>query len=298
MSTLPQTHSGSAALPEKRGLELSPPKEIATRSRLSRTNLGDGQELLRVDVKPDLGLVRPSIVTRRQAWKRRRRRKRVLIGIALIFALFPPVWAVYFVGWLIWRQRPQQQSMRKVRKAIGALEKNQTGPALKQLQEAHLLDPSNSDALYWLGLVLNRQNRQEEAEEALSLVAERVPGLPEVESALVDAYVSLNDSDAAIYHAQRLFEVAPHAPESLLKLADAFEAAGKPELAIQSLEQAPIHKRNPTSDLLKVHYRLGTLYERTGDRQRALQHYNRVYARDISYKDVQSRVKALEGETS
>ena len=272
----------------------SPLAEIVTRKQLPQTKLGDKHDILKVDIRSEADVARKSLVTRRKAWLRRRRRKRLLTAIAVILGLFPPMWAVYLVAWLIWRSQPPQQSMRRVRKAVRALKKDQTGVALKQLQEAHYLDPSNSDALYWLGLLLSQQHRQEEAAEALSLVAERVPGLPEVEAALVEAYVAMDEPEGAVYHAQRLLDVAPYAPETLLKLAEAFEAAGRLDLAIEALEQAPLHKRILTDALLEIHYRLGTLYERQGDPAQALHHFKRVYARDIIYQDVRTRVKALE----
>ncbi|MDX1546595.1 MAG: tetratricopeptide repeat protein, partial [Rhodothermales bacterium] len=217
----------------------APGTAIVTRNQLPRTRLGDAHGILTVEPRAEPDGSQRTIVTRRRAWLRRRRRKRILTAVALVLALFPPMWAVYLVAWLIWRSQPKQQSMRRVRQAVKALEKDQAGVAMKQLQEAHYLDPSNSDALYWLGLLLSQQNRQEEAEEALSLVAERVPGLPEVEAALVDAYVAMGEADGAIYHAQRLQDLAPYATETLLKLADAFEAAGQLDLAIRALEQAP-----------------------------------------------------------
>ena len=271
-----------------------PSAKIVTRKQLSRTRLGNSHSILKIDARMEKDAARKSLVTRRQAWIRRRRRKRVLIALAVALAIFPPMWAVYLITWLIWQSRPPQRSMRRVRKAVRAIEKEQTGLALRHLQEAHYLDPSNSDALYWLGLLLNQQNRHEEAEEALSLVAERVPGLPEVEAALVDAYVAMDEPEGAIYHAQRLLAVAPYAPETLLKLAEAFEAAGRLDLAIQALEQAPLHKRILTEALVQIHYHLGTLYERQGNPAQALHHFERVYARDITYQDVRMRVKALE----
>jgi tetratricopeptide (TPR) repeat protein len=267
--------------------------EIVTRSRLPRTVLGDRRGAFQVDVRSESEGVRPSLVTRRKGWLRRRR-NRMLMVLAVALAIFPPMWAVYLIGWLVWRSRPQQQSMRRVRKALKALERDQAGFALKQLQEAHFLDPSNTDALYWMGLLLSRQRRQEEAAEVLSLVAERVPCLPEVEASLVDAYVAIDQPESAVYHAQRLFDAAPFAPSTLLKLADAFEAAGRLDLAIQSLEHAPLHKRMLTDALMPIHYRLGALYERQGDSARALHHFKRVYARDITYHDVSMRVRALE----
>lgn len=268
----------------------SPASEIVTRKQLANTRLGRG--IVQVDAEAADGGT-PSIVTRRQIWLRRRRRKRLLIGLALVLALFPPMWAVYLVGWLIWRSRPPQKSMRRVRKAIRALEKNRTGIALQHLQEAHFLDPTNNDALYWLGLLLSGQHRHAEAAEALSLVAERVPGLPEVETALVEAYVSTDSPEMAVYHAQRLLEAAPYAPETLLKLSEAYEAAGRLDLAVQALEQAPLHKASLNGSLLQVHYRLGSLYEQRGETARALHHYDRVYASDITYKDVRARMRSL-----
>ena len=290
--------TGTARAPEQSSgsdvVALAPsPSKIVTRRRLPRTKLGDAR-VLEVDPQTESEEARTSLVTRRHVWRRRRRRKWLLIAVALIVGLFPPMWALYLVVWLIWRSRPKQKSMRGVRKAVHALEKNRAGIALKQLQDAHLLDPSNTDALYWLGLLLCRQGRFDEAEEALSIVAERVPGLPEVEGALVDSYLATDSVEGAVFHAQRLLDVAPYAPDTLLKLAASFEAGGRIDMAIDALEQAPLHTHTLTRPLLEIHYQLGALYERQGDAARALQHFKRVYGRDITYRDVQSRLLALE----
>jgi tetratricopeptide (TPR) repeat protein len=236
----------------------------------------------------------PSLATRRQGTLRRRRRKQVLVAIALALAIFPPMWAVYLVAWLVRRSRPRQQSMRRVRRAVRALRKGQSGPALRHLQDAHFRDPSNTDALYWMGLLLSRQHRQEEAEEVLSLVAERVPGLPEVEAALVDAYVALEQPESAVHHAQRLVHAQPYNADALLKLSEAFVAAGRLDLAIESLRQSPLDRRVLSDALVDVHFHLGVLYERQGDPRAALHHLKRVYARDAAYRDVRARVLSLE----
>jgi len=236
----------------------------------------------------------PSLATRRQGALRRRLRNRMLVAVALALALFPPMWALYFVAWLVWRGRPRQQSMRRVRRAVRALRKGQSGPALRHLQDAHFRDPSNTDALYWMGLLLSRQHRQEEAEEVLSLVAERVPGLPEVEAALVDAYVALELPESAVHHAQRLVQAQPYSSDALLKLSEAFAAAGRLDLAIEALRQAPLDRRVLSDALVDVHFQLGVLYERQGDLGAALRHLKRVYARDTAYRDVRARVLSLE----
>lgn len=216
------------------------PARLVTRTQLARTRPDAGRGVVITDTAPDV--VRPSIVTRRQASLRRRRRKRILVTFAIVLGLFPPVWAVYFLAWIVWRRRSPQKSMRLVRSAVRALEKNRTGIALQQLQQAHLLDAGNNDALYWLGLLLSNQDRHDEAAEALSLVAERIPGLPEVEAALVDAYVATNDPESAVYHG------------------------------------------------------LGELYEREGDSVRARDHFKRVYAQEVTYRDVRARLESLQDE--
>jgi tetratricopeptide (TPR) repeat protein len=283
---------------ERTGAELvalaPPPPRIVTRRRLPRTGLIAGRGA--PDGEPPEAWV--PLATRRQAWSHRRRRRHVLLAVAIALAFFPPMWAVYLVAWVFWRRRPQQRSMRLVRQGVRALEADQKGLALRRFQDAHLLDPANNDALYWLGLLLSQQGRHAEAEEALSLVAERVPGLPEVEASLAEAYVAMGEPESAVYHAQRLLDAAPYAPEALLKLADAFEAGGRLDLAIEALERAPVYGRRMPAPLVPVHYRLGALHEQQGDPERALHHFKRVYARDIGYEDVRARVAALEARRS
>lgn len=249
------------------------------------------QGIIQSDQGIDQNKNHTSLVTHRPPGSRR---KQLLKGVGVVLGFFPPVWPIYFGGWLFWRSRPPQKSMRQVRKAIQALDKGQTGIALKLLQDAHYLNPTNNDALYWLGMVLKSQNRHDEAVDALSLVSERVDGLPEVEAALVDIYIATGASDAAVYHAQRLLDIAPYQAETPLKLADAFEAAGRLDLAIESLERAPIHKRVLTHTLVEIHYRLGDLHEQQAHTEKAVHHFKRVLAKDITFRDVRSRVQALE----
>ena len=293
MHTPSNDNSISADSVTSQALTLSqrPPASIKTRRQAPWTATEQQQGIIKSDYSTKDGHHNTSLATHRPKGILR---KKILKGIGIVMGLFPPVWPFYFGGWLFYRSRPAQKSMRQVRKAIQALDKGQTGIALKLLQDAHYLDPTNNDALYWLGMVLKTQNRLEEAADALSLVSERVPGLPEVEAALVDVYVATQESESAVYHAQRLLDIAPYQPETPLKLADAFEAAGQLDLAIDALERAPLHKRVLTPALVEIHYRLGILFEKQNELVKAQHHFKRVLARDISFKDVGSRIQALE----
>ncbi|HET6566383.1 MAG TPA: tetratricopeptide repeat protein [Rhodothermales bacterium] len=273
--------SGSSAVPSL----------VRTRNRLLDTRMGRERFVRRPQALA--ADVHPSLVARRKAYLEfRRRRRPVLWFLIAAGILFPPILAVYLLAWLFVRRKPEHRSMRRVRKGIKALEQNHAGIALRQFQEAHLLDPSNNDALYWLGLLLADQHRYGEAAEALSLVSERLPGLPEVESALLEASAETGDYDEAIHHAQILLDIDPYDLTALVRLANCFEATGRRDLAIETLQHAPLYKRTLTDDLKLVHYRLGELYERSGDLEKARQHYRRVQAADLSFLDVRSKLPA------
>lgn len=268
------------------------PLVLRTRARVGGTRLGYERHDLRA---PAGDGPRASIVARRTVQDRQRRKRRIQLIVAAVVGIgFPPLLLVYLIAWLVWRNRPKPKSMRRVRQAVDAIEKDQTGIGLQRLQDAHLLDPSNNDALYWLGLLLADQQRYAEAIEALSLVSERLPGLPEVEAALLEAYQARGDHEAAIHHAQRLLDLDPYNLPALVKLAESFEAIGRADLAVETLQHAPLFKR-PLDDTLKlIHYRLGELYEARGETERALQHYHHVGVADLAFMDVRDKIERLD----
>ena len=223
--------------------------------------------------------------------------RRIVRGVAIVIGLIPPFWPVSLGTWLYLRQRPHSKSIRLVRQAVADLDKGNIGLAVKKLQEAHFLDTNNSDALYWLGLVMAAQDRPSDAIEALSLVAERIPGLPEVETALTDAYLDSDEPEAALFHAQRLFDSAPYDTNSILKLAEALSASGKDDLAIRTLKQAPLFKIRLNRDLIRVHHELGRLLQESGEVEQARGHYERVYSTDANFEDVADRLEALNGDS-
>ena len=44
---------------------------------------------------------------------------------------------------------------------------------------------------------------------------------------------------------------------------------------------------------LRLHYELASAYESAGDKPSALKHFMEVYGRNIDYRDVAERIKAL-----
>ncbi len=64
--------------------------------------------------------------------------------------------------------------------------------------------------------------------------------------------------------------------------------------AIFTLEQALGRKRNLDSEQMEMCYLLGRIYAEQQNNDKALHWFNKVYTRDIGYKDVAERLKALQ----
>lgn len=226
------------------------------------------------------------------AKERKKRAAYTVLALIIAFMTFPLIPA-YFIAWLLWANRPKQKSKRLVRKSVRSLIDGKTGIAVKDLQEAHLLDPHNTDALYWLGLVLAEQGRHEDARDALNVVHERTSTIPEVEAALLESCFATGRYDEAILHAQRLLNLEPGNLDALLMLANAFEATGDVDAAIETLQHAPLYMQTLNDQLKQILYRLAELHERRGDHETALKHFLRLYTTDVTFRDVHQRVEAL-----
>jgi tetratricopeptide (TPR) repeat protein len=73
-----------------------------------------------------------------------------------------------------------------------------------------------------------------------------------------------------------------------------FYRKGDPATAIFTFEKAVGRKRNLDSDLMEMCYMLGIIHSEQGDMKKARHWFSKVYTRDIGYKDVAERLKALQ----
>ena len=69
--------------------------------------------------------------------------------------------------------------------------------------------------------------------------------------------------------------------------------AGKNEIALETLLSGPVNKRKMDDELCAFRYTLGKCYEANNDKQNALKQYQKIYAYDINYEDVASRIENL-----
>lgn len=76
-------------------------------------------------------------------------------------------------------------------------------------------------------------------------------------------------------------------------LGNAFLKQGKKEIALETMLQGPVKKRTMNAEMCAFRYTLGECYEANGDRENALKQYNKVYAYDVDFEDIQEKLRNL-----
>jgi tetratricopeptide (TPR) repeat protein len=107
------------------------------------------------------------------------------------------------------------------------------------------------------------------------------------------AYKEMGLLDEAIEEFQAALRASrDHLPTYEL-LGQCFLAKGQPEAALKSLQRALALPIDVEDELLGIYYFLGRAYERTGDKESAVEYYDRVFSLDINFMDVTERLRAL-----
>lgn len=75
-------------------------------------------------------------------------------------------------------------------------------------------------------------------------------------------------------------------------LAQAFSLRGMNDLAARKLLEALKEKQVFDDEAKDLHYQLGSVYEKMGKREEAMEHFKTIYEQDVGYRDVMTRVDA------
>jgi pilus assembly protein FimV len=85
----------------------------------------------------------------------------------------------------------------------------------------------------------------------------------------------------------------PQVMQTYTWLAQCFLDKGVPEAAIRWYQKALVAPAIDEETRTALHYELASAYEMAGDKPSALKHFMEVYGRNIDYRDVAERIKAL-----
>ncbi len=121
------------------------------------------------------------------------------------------------------------------------------------------------------------------------------PENPALRFELGKAFKEEGDIDSAIKEFQQAAKSPEKSVESLHMLGLCFEGKNILDIASRQLEKAE-SKVDEGTDLKKsVLYDLGRVYEKMGEKDRAVEKYKEIYEVDISYKDVAKKIEEAYG---
>lgn len=220
-----------------------------------------------------------------------------LMGIFLLVAGQVSGLIPIFSGGIIyyfWRNRPKQQIQRKLAEIKTLLDSQNYEEAIRLAREARGLDKDNDDLLLLLGSLLKDAGKYDEGIEVLKDYVARNTDDFDAQLILANCYYNAKRFHDAIGLLQKFPEERENDIRVIQLLGTCFATEKKYELAVNVFKKAPLQKRNLDADLMGVHYSLGSIYEKMGDKKNALKHFGKVYAVDIGFREVAEKMRTLE----
>ncbi|MEI6514126.1 MAG: DUF4236 domain-containing protein [bacterium] len=221
----------------------------------------------------------------------------VFVGIC-VFVTAPPLALGMLAIWGIWyysqSKKPEQQAIKKLDAARKFFNLGDYDAAIPILLEANALDKSNKNVLRMLGGALHNAGRYQEAISVLLDFLVIEPMDFDTHVVLANCFYQTEQYKHAIDVLQKLPDAYGATPKVIILLGASFAALKQYDLAINVFKKGPLQKRNLDDDLMELHYSLALIYKESGDRANALKHFKRVYAENVSYKDVAQNVEELE----
>ena len=141
-----------------------------------------------------------------------------------------------------------------------------------ELKKAVRINPDHAEAQYNLGLTIGVLKRYEEALDHFAQAVKLNPEYAEAFAGMGLAYAALYRYEDAIKAFQKCIELEPSVADTYLYLAMTYSAMDRNEDAIAVFKEALAIR----PDDANIHYRLGCFYIQTGDKEAAMDEYNKL----------------------
>lgn len=155
------------------------------------------------------------------------------------------------------------------------LKQGNADKAIENLESALSINRADSDALYQLGTAYMQKGKFADAAEALRLATAFVPDFVEAYQSMAVAYDKNNEPAKGDYaRAMVTFSTGAYS-----------EAAIRLEKVVQAIP-----------DFLEAHYGLAMAYDRLGQKDKAIEQYEKVVALDHTHNMAKTRLQQLTGK--
>ena len=169
---------------------------------------------------------------------------------------------------------PSGEAASHLSAADAALNRNDLALAAKEYQDAAALDPRSAQAQVGLGNVYVRQSRFPEAEKAYKAALALDPGMMAAQTNLGVAYYQMGQLGKAADALATALELDPNDGKTLYLLA----AVRLQENKLLDAEQLLVKAQTADPSLPEVYYGLGVLYRLKGQKQDAINAFEKFLA--------------------
>lgn len=176
---------------------------------------------------------------------------------------------------------------------VGTLfeKRNNTEKSTQYYRKAMELDPKHSNAHFKLGTILYRQKKPVEAKQELEIALRFQPENHKAYYILGKILKDSHDYVAALH----AFEKAQRDPEykmkALVERGSCYIASGSLDRAVTELERAIAFSKNESNnETLFARYFLAHSYEKMRQLEKAVEQWEKIYAKKPSFKDVAEKL--------
>ncbi|SDJ67574.1 tetratricopeptide repeat protein [Sediminibacillus albus] len=161
--------------------------------------------------------------------------------------------------------------MEEIHEAIKLMEQNKTEEAINKLET--YLPVANEEDRYTIGELYMQWGMLEEAKFIFQALSEQYPKESELKIMLAEIHIDLQEDEEAIEVLNRFTSEDEEYMEALVQLADLYQAQGLFEVSEQKLLEAK--NFDPTEPV--IDFALGELAFSTGEYQKSIPYYEKVY---------------------